>query len=61
MVERVSLSGRSERAQPLLPDHKQPLTPADLGYYGLTDSKPRALQAECAAANSIEPFCYWRE
>lgn len=46
-------------AKPLFKRHEQPIIPADLGFYDLRLSETREHQAEMAAANGVEGFCYW--
>lgn len=46
-------------AQPLFPDHQQPVVPGELGYYNLLDPDIRERQAQLAREAGIEGFCYW--
>jgi lipopolysaccharide biosynthesis protein len=46
-------------ANPLFPGHRQPVLPADVGFYDLRLPEVRQQQAELAAASGIEAFCYW--
>lgn len=46
-------------ARPLFPGHRQPMVPAELGYYSLLDPVIRERQAELAAEYGITSFCYW--
>lgn len=47
------------RAKPIFRGHRQPLLPADLGFYDLRVPEVREAQAELARAHGIEAFCYW--
>jgi len=47
------------RAKPLFPGHKQPHTPADLGFYDLRVAETRIAQAELAREHGINGFIYW--
>ena len=47
------------KAKPLFKGHKQPLLPADLGFYDLRVPETRDAQAELAAKYGIDGFCYW--
>lgn len=47
------------RAQPLFPGHRQPILPADLGFYDLRVPETRQAQADLARHYGIEAFCYW--
>ena len=46
-------------ARPLYRGHRQPLLPADLGFYDLRVPEVRAAQAELARAHGVTAFCYW--
>lgn len=46
-------------AKPLFPGHRQPVVPADLGYYDLRVPETRAAQAALAQEHGIAAFCYW--
>ncbi len=46
-------------ARPLFPGHRQPVRPADLGYYDLRVPEIREQQADLARDHGIEGFCYW--
>ncbi len=47
------------KAKRLYPGHRQPLLPADLGFYDLRLPEVRSAQAELAREAGIEGFCYW--
>jgi hypothetical protein len=47
------------RAKPLFRGHRQPVTPADLGFYDLRLAEIREAQAELAREHGITAFCYW--
>jgi len=47
------------RARPLYRGHRQPLLPADLGFYDLRLAQTRQDQATLARACGVEAFCYW--
>jgi len=47
------------KARPLYPGHDQPRVPRDLGFYDLRVPETRQAQADLAAANGVEGFCYW--
>ena len=47
------------KAKPLFAGHRQPLVPADLGYYDLRVAETRQAQADMAQSAGIEGFCYW--
>ncbi len=47
------------KARPLFRSHRQPLIPADLGFYDLRVSETRVAQAQLAREHGIEGFCYW--
>lgn len=47
------------RARPLFRGHRQPVTPADLGFYDLRLAEVREAQAELAREYGIAGFCYW--
>ena len=46
-------------AKPLYNGHKQPIIPADLGFYDLRLPETRVAQAALAAEHGVESFCYW--
>jgi hypothetical protein len=46
-------------ARPLYRGHRQPLIPADLGFYDLRVPEVRTAQAELARGYGITAFCYW--
>jgi hypothetical protein len=46
-------------AKPLFRGHKQPVVPADLGFYDLRLPETRVAQATMASKYGIEGFCYW--
>ncbi len=46
-------------ARPLYRGHRQPLLPADLGFYDLRVPEIRAAQADLARAYGVTAFCYW--
>ena len=46
-------------ARPLYRGHRQPLLPADLGFYDLRVPEVRGAQAELAHAYGVTAFCYW--
>lgn len=46
-------------AGPLFDGHRQPVVPADLGYYDLLDPEVRAAQADLAHRFGVTAFCYW--
>ena len=46
-------------AGPLYRGHRQPLLPADLGFYDLRVPEVRYAQAELARAYGVTAFCYW--
>ena len=47
------------RARPVFGGHVQPRSPAELGYYDLTDARTRAAQAALAREHGIDAFCYY--
>jgi len=47
------------KAQSLFKGHKQPILPADLGFYDLRLSQTREAQAEMAKEYGIDGFCYY--
>jgi lipopolysaccharide biosynthesis protein len=47
------------RARPLFPGHRQPRTPADLGFCDLRVPEVREAQAALARESGIEAFCYY--
>lgn len=47
------------RAAPLFKGHRQPLLPAELGFYDLRLPETREAQAALAREHGIEAFCYW--
>lgn len=47
------------RAKPLFKNHKQPILPADLGYYDLRLEQTRIDQAVMAKDYGIDGFCYY--
>lgn len=47
------------RAKPLFRGHRQPVTPADLGFYDLRLAEVREAQAALAREHGIAAFCYW--
>jgi GT2 family glycosyltransferase len=47
------------RATPLFPGHRQPRTPADLGFYDLRVPEVREAQAQLAARHGLAGFCYY--
>jgi len=46
-------------ARPLYRGHRQPLLPADLGFYDLRVPAVRTAQAALARAGGVTAFCYW--
>ena len=46
-------------ARPLFRGHRQPLLPADLGFYDLRLPEVRAAQADLARRYGVTAFCYW--
>jgi hypothetical protein len=46
-------------ARPLYRGHRQPLLPADLGFYDLRVPEVRVAQAELARVHGVTAFCYW--
>lgn len=47
------------RGRPLFRGHRQPVVPAELGYYSLLDPEVRERQADLARAHGVASFCYW--
>lgn len=47
------------QAKPRFPDHYQPRTPADLGFYDLRLPEVRQAQADLAREYGIHGFCYY--
>jgi hypothetical protein len=47
------------KALPLYEGHNQPITPTELGYYDLRDSKVREDQAILARTYGVNAFCYY--
>ena len=46
-------------AKPLFRGHRQPLLPADLGFYDLRVPEVRQAQADLASVYGIDAFCYY--
>ncbi|MCW2530266.1 MAG: Lipopolysaccharide biosynthesis protein, partial [Pseudonocardiales bacterium] len=47
------------RARRLFPGHRQPILPADLGFYDLRVDATREAQADLAREYGVEGFLYW--
>jgi lipopolysaccharide biosynthesis protein/glycosyltransferase involved in cell wall biosynthesis/tetratricopeptide (TPR) repeat protein len=47
------------RAKPLFEGHRQPLLPADLGFYDLRLAEAREAQAKLARRYGLDAFCYY--
>ena len=47
------------RARPNFAGHLQPHSPAELGYYDLTDADVRERQAQLAREHGVDAFCYY--
>ena len=47
------------QAQPLFEGHEQPLVPAELGYYDLSDISVMERQAQLAHEHGIHGFCFY--